>query len=144
MAQTVAATAAATKALNVGAPCPPTEPATSPANSVARPCLQTEVDRSGLPRKAIAQDVLGRNDESQFSKMVSGGRPFDLDDLDRLPRPVLVAFVKRYCAALGLTVPRELELAEVTDDLLTHIERLFQIAKLARVGKATAAKAHLR
>lgn len=109
----------------------------------ARENLQAVVDTSGIPRKALAADVCD-GDEPLFSKKLAGtpGRPFDLDDLDRLPRAVRVAWLQRMCAAAGLTVPRELDLPELTEQLLAHIDEVATLAKLARVvGKAGTVKA---
>jgi hypothetical protein len=143
MPQTVAAAVQATKAQSDVAGCQVPETVTTRDKSVARRCLQQVIAESGIAQKALAIDVLGRDDEPMFSKMVGGTRPFDINDLCALPRPVLVAWVKRFCREMGLTEPRELELAELTDDLLTQIERLFSIAKLARLGKARQMKARL-
>lgn len=113
--------------------------ATTPANSVvrscqhgARACMQTTLDATETPRKAIAQEVLGRDDEPQFSKMVGGTRPFDLDALDKLPRPVIVAWLQRYGQQLGVKVT-DMEPGEITEQLLALVDQLATVAKLAKV-----------
>lgn len=116
-------------------------PMTTPDNSYvsacrgARACLQTVLEKNGqLPRKAVAQDVLGRDDEPQFSKMVGGTRPFDLDALDRVPRELLVAWVKEYGRELGLVV-REMDLPELTERVLLLVDELALVSRLVRVRR---------
>lgn len=111
----------------------------------SREALQTVIDRSDIPRKSMAADVCD-GDEQMFSKKVAGvpGRPFDLDDIDRLPRAVLVAWLQRRCAAAGLTAPREMELPELTEQLLSRVDEIASLARLARVVTGKPVKAGLR
>lgn len=112
---------------------------------VARPCLHDAVNQSGVARKVLATDICG-GDEPLLSKKMAGGptgRPFDLDDLDRLPREVLVDWLKRMCAASGLTPPRELELHEISERILIQADAIVTLIRLARVCTRQA-KASLR
>lgn len=144
MSATLPARSETTKAKTSVATCPPSEGRTTHDKPVGRSCLRDELEQSGVPKKVFAFAVLARDDEAQFSKMVAGTRPFDVDDLERLPREQLVGFLRRYCHALGLTTPRERDLAELSDDLLTQIDRVAQLVKLLRVRKPAAVKAELR
>lgn len=100
----------------------------------SRAALQAVIDRSDIQRKVMAAEVCA-GDESMFSKKVAGavGRTFDLDDLDRLPRAIRVEWLQRMCVADGLTAPRELDAAELSEQLLTRVDELASLAKLARV-----------
>jgi len=97
----------------------------------ARGVMQLVIDIDPAARKAIAIDVLGRDDQPQFSKMVGGTRPFDLDHLDALPRDLRVEWLKRYAEADGLQV-RDLDVIDIAHSLVdafaqvAHIARLFQ------------------
>lgn len=112
----------------------------------SRENLVAVIDMSGIQRKAIARDVC-HGDESMLSKKLAGvpGRPFDLDDIDKLPRAVMVPWLQRMCALNGLTVPRELDLPELTEQLLSRIDEIASLAKLSRVVAGGAnVKARLR
>lgn len=95
--------------------------------------LRIEIDVCGVPRKAIAADVCA-GDEPLLSKKLSGvpGRPFSLDDLDALPRAVLVKWLQRYGTVIGLKVV-EMEPGEISERLLTLVDELATVAKLARI-----------
>jgi len=105
----------------------------SSCQSVALSALRTEVERSGVSQKALAQEVTD-GDEPLFSKRLAGtpGRPFPLADLDHLPRAIVVAWMKRYGSAIGLRVT-DLEPGEVSERLLTLVDELASVAKLARI-----------
>lgn len=106
--------------------------------------MRAEVDLSGVPKKAIASEVCD-GDEPLFSKKLAGapGRPFSLDDLDKLPRPIVVAWLKRYGLAVGVKVV-DLEPGEVTERLLMLVDELATVAKLSRiVGRPRPAKVKL-
>lgn len=113
-------------------------------NSQARSCLRDEINESGVPRKAFA-DLVASGDESLFSKMVAGGRPFDLADFDNLPRELRVKWMQRYGReVLGVQV-REMEPAELNAELLALVERIAAVHRLAQsVGKPQPAKASMR
>lgn len=95
--------------------------------------LRAEVDLSGVPKKALAAELCG-GDEPLFSKKLAGapGRPFSLDDVDKLPRPIVVAWLKRYGATVGVKVV-DLEPVEVSERLLLLVDELATVAKLARI-----------
>lgn len=108
----------------------------------ARTALQAEIETSGVPRKVLAGEV-ANGDESLFSKMVGGTRPFDLGALDLLPRPLVVAWLKRYGAQVGVKVT-DVEPAEVTERLLALVDELGTVARLAKILSGKPAKASLR
>ncbi|HYE88565.1 MAG TPA: hypothetical protein VEA16_19520 [Vicinamibacterales bacterium] len=113
---------------------PDNSPVSTSAGRGARRCFQDAVAANShvITQKAVGQDVLGRDDEAQFSKMLGGTRPFDLDALDRVPRTVLVDWLRRYGREHGLVV-REMDLPELTEQLLTAVDTAASLAKLARV-----------
>lgn len=126
MSRTVAAAAAAREDNDLVTSCQP----------VARPCLHDAVNQSGVARKVLACEICG-GDEPLLSKKMAGGptgRPFDLDDLDRLPREVLIDWLKRMCVASGLTPPRELELHEISERILNQADAIVTLIRLARVS----------
>ena len=111
--------------------------------SLALGCLNDAIDstRDMAYRKALAAD-LGKS-ESTFSKMTNGLQAFGLDDFEQLPRDLQVKWMKRYGKdVLGLNV-YEMDQAAIADELLQAIDRIQGLAKLARLGKATPAKAEL-
>lgn len=148
MAPSVARAVSAKEDNDLGTSSQRTVPATTSDKSVvgschrgARAAMQTEIEQSGVPRKVLAGEV-ANGDESLFSKMVGGTRPFDLNALDALPRPLVVAWLKRYGAQIGVKVA-DIEPAELTERLLTLVDELASVARLSRiVGKPV--KATLR
>lgn len=117
----------------------PNRPVTREDNSSVEACLarsrqilQAVLDRSELPRKAIAADVLGRDDEPQFSKMVGGVRPWDLDHIDTLPRPVRIEWLRKRCEAEGLEV-RDPDVLEAACRLMEAFEQFTAAMKVMRL-----------
>lgn len=112
----------------------------SAGKSVALGCLVHEIDGNQQPRKALA-DECGKK-EQQFSKMLAGA--FRLVDFDKLPREIQVGWMKRYGReVLGVTV-REIEPAELNEELLALVDRLVNNRRLsARVGRPVQAKKDL-
>lgn len=108
---------------------------------LARPSLQGVVDRSAIAQKVLAQSVCN-GDEPMLSKKLAGGRPFDLDDLDNLPRGILVEWLKVFGARIGVRVT-DLDPGEVTERLLELIAEVARQADLARVT-TKAIKAQLK
>jgi hypothetical protein len=112
--------------------------ATTEANSLVRSCpssrqtMQQVLDTSSTPRKAIAAEVLGRDDESQFSKMVGGTRPFDLDHLDRMPRAERVDFLIRRCELEGLEV-RDPDIVQVAYEVVDLFDQIAAAARRMRL-----------
>lgn len=112
-------------------------------NSEARRCLQDEFDQSGVPRKALA-DYVANGDESLFSKMVNGARPFDISELDKLPRERVIGWMKRYGREVVGAQVRDLEHAELTEELHALVDRIVVVSQMARrVGKPQQLKAEL-
>jgi hypothetical protein len=112
---------------------------TREANSLVRSCqrgsravLQDVIDTSETPRKAIAYAVLERDDEPQFSKMVGGTRPFDLDHIDKLPRPMRIEWLRQRAHAEGLEV-RDPDVVAAAYQMLAIVEQLVHAARLMRL-----------
>lgn len=112
----------------------------SPAKSLARDCLREEVETSGLKKGALAQDVCD-GEETTFSKMLAGTRPFDVGLLDALPYPVRIAWLKRYAQENGLHV-REVDLLEQAEQLIAQF-RLIERAVQAWTAKRQMVRAGL-
>lgn len=108
----------------------------------ARAALKDVIDTSGVPRKALAGEV-SNGDESLFSKQLGGTRAFDLGALDLLPRPLVVAWLKRYGDQVGVKVT-DVEPAEVTERLLALVDELGTVARLAKILSGKPVKASLR
>src|SRR5690349_1549347 len=102
MSRSVATRSMTTEAERLGSSC----------QSSALTTLREEIDLSAQ-RKVIAAETCD-GDEPLLSKRLAGvpGRPFPLADLDKLPRPIVVAWLKRYGAAVGVKVT-DLEPGEV-------------------------------
>lgn len=82
---------------------------TREAKTVVRTCqpcsrrlMNDVIDQADTPPKAIGYECIGRDDEPQWSKMRAGVRPFDLDHIDTLPRPIRVEWLIRRAQAEGL------------------------------------------
>lgn len=90
------------------------------------------IDTSDTPPKAIGYAVLGRDDEPQWSKMRSGVRPFDLDHIDTLPRPIRVEWLIRRAHAEGLEV-RDPDVVTAAYQMLGLVEQLVNAARLMRL-----------
>lgn len=117
---------------------------TTPDNSGARRCLVDEINQSGVPRKVFA-DAIANGDESLFSKMVGGSRPFDLDDFDNLPRETRMKWMKRYGREVIGAQVRDLDVAELNEELLALVDRIATVRRLTEiVGKPHTAKAGAR
>lgn len=91
------------------------------------------MDLSGIARKAIAIDVCD-GDEPLLSKKLAGAprRPFSLDDFEKLPRELQVAWFKRYGAVVGVKVV-EMDPGEVYERLAKLSEELAATLKLSQV-----------
>lgn len=98
--------------------------------SRALECLNASLDASGEPAKALASEV--KKSEPTFSKMRSGVQAFGVDDFERLPRPVQVAWMKRYGKEIGVAV-RELDSVEMADSLLEQLNELLRVVRLYAV-----------
>lgn len=109
-------------------------------NSVALDCLNVEIDRYGVHHKALA-DECGKSKET-FSKMRGGTQAFGLDDFEKLPHALQVAWLKRYAQVIGVKVV-ELEPGELSERLLMLVDELATVAKLARVVTRGQVKAKL-
>lgn len=94
--------------------------------------MQDVIDTADTPRKAIAYAVLDRDDEPQFSKMVGGTRPFDLDHIDTLPRPIRIEWLRRRAEAEGLEV-RDPDVVTAAYQVLGLVEQLVHAARLMRL-----------
>lgn len=114
----------------------------SQSKSVAMGCLVAEIDAHPLPRKALADEC--EKTESTFSKMTAGTQAFGLEDFGRLPRDLQVKWMQRYGREfLGVTV-REIEPAELNEELLALVDRIATVRRMtAQVGRPKAAKAEL-
>jgi hypothetical protein len=114
----------------------------SESKSASLTCLVIEIDAHQKPRKALADDC-GKTEQA-FSKMTGGTQAFGLDDFERLPRDLQVKWMQRYGREfLGVTV-REIEPAELNEELLGLVDRIVTVRRLAaRVGRPTQAKAEL-
>lgn len=104
--------------------------------SCQRPALEAVrdvVDGSGIAKKVIAADVCD-GDEPLLSKKLAGvpGRPFSLDDFDKLPHALRVKWMKRYGASVGLKVV-EIDPTEVYERLSQLSDELAATLKLSHV-----------
>ena len=139
---TVVGGAKATHGNKIAGTCREDRAAASESKSVALGCLNAEIDAHPLPRKAIADEC--DKSEQSFSKMTAGTQAFGLDDFERLPRDLQVKWMQRYGReVLGVTV-RDIEPAELNEELLGLVDRIVTVRRLAaRVGRPVAAKAEL-
>ena len=100
-------------------------------------CLAEAIDRAPVPRKVLADDAALT--EQQLSKVLAGAQGIPAGLFDSLPLPVLVDFLRRYGLPRGIDV-RELEPAELTEQVIEAARHLVQVATLATVrGRAVRA-----
>lgn len=90
------------------------------------------IDQADTPPKAIGYECIGRDDEPQWSKMRAGVRPFDLDHIDTLPRPIRVEWLIRRAQAEGLEV-RDPDVVTAAYQMLGLVEQLVNAARLMRL-----------
>jgi len=142
MPTTVASGSTATHGKRVAASCRDERAAASEGKSAALSCLIAEIDAHPLPRKAIA-DECGKSEQT-FSKMTAGTQAFGLDDFERLPRDLQVKWMQRYGReVLGVNV-RDLDPAELNEELLALVDRMVIVRRIAaQVGRPVQAKASL-
>lgn len=98
----------------------------------SRALMNDVINEADTPPKAIGYECLGRDDEPQWSKMRSGVRPFDLDHIDSLPRPIRVEWLIRRAHAEGLEV-RDPDVVAVAYQFLGLVEQLVGAARLMRL-----------
>lgn len=113
----------------------------SRTNSLARSCMAAVLDESGQPRKAFAYDC--GQDETQFSKGLSGAQAFDIGHLDSMPPAIALAWVQRYAEAkFGARVlmpqPEELfqKLLNEVTDLTNQVRALHVVRDLSQKRSA--------
>lgn len=114
--------------------------ATTEANTLGSTCqrsaleaVRVVVDNSGIAKKALAADVCD-GDEPLLSKKLAGvpGRPFSLDDFEKLPRALQVKWMKRYGEVIGVKVA-EIDPSEVYERLSKLSDELAAALKLSQV-----------
>lgn len=95
--------------------------------------IRLVVDNSGIAKKALAVDVCD-GDEPLLSKKLAGvpGRPFSLDDLEKLPRALQVTWMKRYGEIVGVRVI-EMDPSEVYERLSKLADELAATLRLSHV-----------
>lgn len=98
------------------------------------------IDASGQKQEALARDA--GVTPGYFSKVLSGQQGA-LDLVDKLPVEVQQDIAKEYAESFGLKVV-EPSPGELDAQVFEAIDRLVVAVKLAKVGRATQARAELR
>lgn len=113
---------------------------TTEANTLGTTCqrfaleaVRVVVDNSGIAKKVLARDVCD-GDEPLLSKKLAGvpGRPFSLDDFEKLPRALQVKWMRLYGEVVGVKVV-EIDPTEIYERLSRLSDELAAALKLSNV-----------
>lgn len=111
----------------------------SEGKSIVMRCLDEAIDRFGMPRKALAEELSVT--EQTLSKMTAGSQAFGVALFDEMPDALLTSFLARYGQHRGFRV-EPLEPEELDVELLEAVDHLITVHRL-RASRARPAKAAL-
>jgi hypothetical protein len=102
-----------------------------PTTPSALECLRRAIDKSGIPDKAIADELgVSKGQCSKLLNATAGSSGFPLDALDLLPRSVTDEFLRLYGATRNLRIERQDELQAA---LLKAMEGLTDVIAALKV-----------